>query len=442
MKQIRFFLLSVVLMLPLKSSSQTWEWARSAGGTNTFGAFRSNQGTAICTDNSGNIYVAGFFSGTLIFGKDTLNSYINIHPVLMKYDRSGNPVWARQTTDGGSDYAYGVCIDPKQNVCVTGIKSGPGIAVFTAEYDSKGNLLWRNETSGKDYENRSRSVVADKKGNFYVAGDCKGRVTFDTFSIGALDEYTIYIAKYSPAGKVLWVKHSIPSDKYRAEACALAIDNAGNLYLAGEFAQTLTFEKTVVSTKGSFDAFMAKFNDAGRLSWVNTFGGTGKDCPRSIVVDAKRNVYLTAFFGAPCSGNRGLMEGENLLKFDPNGKLAWNKQICKAAVDYLVGSHMAVDNTGNVFLTGYKYYDEPLFGELAGTSNGSSDLFVAKCSSNGKLLWKLQAGGTDGDEGSAICVDKDGSIYVTGIFTTQIDLGNYTLKSNSRHDGIFVGKLK
>ena len=130
------------------------------------------------------------------------------------------------------------------------------------------------------------------------------------------------------------------------------------------------------------------------------------------------------------------------MKFNAGGNLVWTKQIAKYAEDYLVGSYLGLDKAGNIFLTGYKYYTTPIFSETAGTSNGSSDLFVAKCSPAGKLEWKVQAGGSEVDEGSAICVDKDGSMYVTGTFNTEITIGNFYLKSANRHDGIFVAKLK
>ena len=77
-----------------------------------------------------------------------------------------------------------------------------------------------------------------------------------------------------------------------------------------------------------------------------------------------------------------------------------------------------------------------------GYCNGASDIFVAKCSPEGKKIWLTQSGGYAVDEGSAICVDSKENIYVTGYFHGKIYFDKHSIQSKSGDDGIFAGKLK
>jgi len=431
----RFILLQALLSLSVSCHAQYWEWVKAEGGDRQGGAIRVNQGTSICTDSSGNLYVAGYFSGQCIFGRDTLNSYINTYPLLMKYSPAGKAEWARQLTEGGTDYAYGACIDPDQNICVTGITSGHAINSFTCKYDSKGTKLWINESDIDEGRNDGKAIATDKKGNIYVAGDCSGTVSFDTFNIGAPSKYTIYLVKYDPKGKMIWLKH------FNQSKC-LAIDKDDNIYLAGEFTGALDLEKKHMVSKGASDVFIAKFSTGGKMQWLRSYGGKGNDLPRSIATDNKGNSFLTAYFSVPYVEKGKNIGGENLLEFNGNGDLAWNTQIGVADKDYLIGSVVATDNHGYLYLTGNTYGAIPLFGEPTGYSNGASDIFVAKCSPEGKKIWVTRSGGYEVDEGSAICVDKAGNIYATGYFHGKVYFDKHAIQSKSSDDGIFVGKLK
>src|SRR5579872_7162021 len=139
---MKYVLLLFITLLPFLSLAQTWEWASATGGNRVAGAIRMNQGTGICTDEDGNVYIAGFFAGKGVFGSDTLHTYLSTDPLLVKYNPSGKVAWARKVTEGPTDYCYGICVDRAQNVCVTGIESGNFINAFTAKYTRDGDLVW------------------------------------------------------------------------------------------------------------------------------------------------------------------------------------------------------------------------------------------------------------------------------------------------------------
>ena len=154
-------------------------WVRSA--TSDF----IDNGWAIATDPSGNVYISGSFSDTITFGTNTLIEPLGITDLfLAKYDSAGNSIWARQGSNilpNSSSYAFGVTSDMQNNIYVTGYfshtiaigstqltTSSASGDVFTAKYDVNGNVLWAKQSishgaSGSDLV-AGNGIVADKGG--------------------------------------------------------------------------------------------------------------------------------------------------------------------------------------------------------------------------------------------------------------------------------------
>jgi hypothetical protein len=442
MKRIHLLLLIAVFALPTNTHCQRWQWIRSQGGDQYGGAIRLNEGTGICTDTSGNVYAIGSFGGKAIFGKDTFISYMDISPVLIKYDSSENIIWARRLSHGATDFAYGICLDPQQNVCIVGDRSGSAIRSFVAKYSSDGRLLWELNASGEHIYTTTRAVASDKDGNFYVTGNCKGVTSFDSFTIGAENAYTIFLLKIDPRGNVLWVKHSQPSSEYYNEAWGIAIDKKGSIFITGEYTNATTFDKLRLTASGS-DVFVAKYSGNGKVQWVKTWGSKAKDRPGNIAIDKRGNLYLTAYFSDTTKIKGKIIVGDNLLKLTPNGDFLWNRQVGVGAKDFYLRSFVAVDDSSYIYLTGHYYDAIPLLGEKTGSCKGAADIFIAKCTPAGEKIWKLNIGNTGQDEGKAICVDKHANIYVTGYFHGILNLeeGGLLLPPGEG-DGMFVGKLR
>jgi hypothetical protein len=112
------------------------------------------------------------------------------------------------------------------------------------------------------------------------------------------------------------------------------------------------------------------------------------------------------------------------------------------------------DNQGNIYVTGRFYNTLPL-GHITLTSQGSSDIFVTKLDSTGKVLWAVSGGGEDDDYGNDIAADNQGNVYVTGSFagssgsgtgtggtlSAPATFGHITTHSKDDSKDIFVAKL-
>ena len=214
----------------------------------------------------------------------------------------------------------------------------------------------------------------------------------------------IFVVKYNSNGTVAWASRAggpqvsgFGNDGFD-EGHGIALDGSGNSYVTGWFASTATFgpgepNQTQLTTSGTDDIFVAKYNSNGTLAWVRGVGSTASDKGSAISVDGSGNAYVTGRF------------------------------------------------TGTVtFGSG-----EPNQTQLTSASASFYDIFVAKYNGNGTLAWAKQAGSTSTDQGFGIAVDVLGNSYVTGSFsgTATFGLGdpNETqLTSAGSHD-IFVGKF-
>ena len=93
------------------------------------------------------------------------------------------------------------------------------------------------------------------------------------------------------------------------------------------------------------------------------------------------------------------------------------------------GNAIATDNDGNIYVTG-AMYGTATFGDTSISSKGGSDIFLAKYSNSGTLLWARNDGGTGDDEGLAICLDDSGNCCLIINFNHQAIIGDDTLQSN------------
>ncbi len=244
----------------------------------------------------------------------------------------------------------------------------------------------------------------------------------------------------------LWAKVAGESGGERAEA--IAADAAGNVYVAGWFSSSaLTFGPTTLSSKGSADFFVVKYNTSGTPIWAKSGGGSGWDWARAIAVDGNGNVYVTGRFESDSlilGSDTLLRAGQDdifVVKYDPNGNVLWARRAGGTDRDGSTG--IATDGNGNAYVVGWFWSTSIAFGSITLTNAGGTipvDLFVAKYDPNGNVLWARRAGGGGVDVANRVAADAGGNIWVTGRFrSSSITFGSTTL-SNISSDDIFVVK--
>jgi gliding motility-associated-like protein len=187
-----------------------------------------------------------------------------------------------------------------------------------------------------------------------------------------------------------------------------------------------------------------------QANWLRSAGGSNLDEALDIAYTASgSHYYTTGNFSGNCNftsqtlASAGLSDGF-LAKYDDGGTPIWAKKFGGPGSDKSVA--VVTDNSGSAYVCGY-YSGTATFGTFSITSADSSDIFIAKYSSTGDVVWVRSAGGPNNDAASGIALDLSGNVYVTGIFRGTANFGtnavtsvNYPASSQASGD-VFLTKL-
>ena len=294
--------------------------------------------------------------------------------------------WVARYNGTGNSYdeAVGVAVDNLGNVYVAGTSFGLGTLndYATTKYDSAGQQQWvalYNDPAHPDEQ--LNAITIDASGNVYVTGRS------GTNNI----PYVCTTIKYNLAGQQQWIaRYDAPNG---AAGQAIAVDSSGNTYVAayGSNQPNTLFCATI------------KYTAAGEQEWVAEYhGGSGADEPAAIVVDNAGNVYVT--------GTTQICQGSDYLtlKYNSAGQELWVARYHGPQEPLDVAKAVAVDNSGNVYVTGRSF----------------NDYATIKYNAMGQQQWVTRE---VGGEGNAIALDGAGNVYVTG----QIGADYGTFKYNA-----------
>lgn len=187
------------------------------------------------------------------------------------------------------------------------------------------------------------------------------------------------------------------------------------------------FQTAIGNAAGSGnDAFITELNSSGSGLVYSTFlGGASEDYAGGVAIDGAGNAYvagqtLSTNFPVKNAFQQTLKGAANayVAKLSPNGSaLAYSTYLGGSNDDS--GVTIAVDSAGDAYVTGFaESTDFPLVGALQSTyGGGSMDAFLTELEPNGTPVFSTFIGGGSGDQGNGIAVDSAGNVYLAG--TTQ-----------------------
>lgn len=298
--------------------------------------------------------------------------------------------------------------------------------------------------TGSDY---AYAVAVDSIGNTYVAGGTGSA----GFNIKGTED--AFVLKLAPGGAKLF--SAFLGGGAADEARGVSVDVQGNVYVTGNTGSLDFPTKGPIQAKmaGSGDVFMAKLNPGGSSLLYSTYlGGSAGDTASAIAIDASGNAYVVgSTFSTdfptkdPFQGARGAQEDAFVTKINPTGT-DWVYSTYLGGNNVDQGNGIAVDATGNAYVTGYTASTNfPLESPFRGSNDASVDAFVTKINPAGSaLVYSTYLGGSATDYGTAIAVDSSGSAYVTGIVTSDdFPLANPIDDKLGSHavDDVFVTKF-
>lgn len=309
---------------------------------------------------------------------------------------------------------------------------------FNSIHGQSPGWLWAKGTGGTNY-NSGTDVCEDRFGNVYMSGNFQSlTLNFGSTMLTNSGLSDIFVVKYDSNGNELWALKVGDTDQDISHS--IATDSVGNIIITGVFySSSLTFGSFTLVNSGIRDMFVAKLNSNGTFLWAKNALGFNFDFGYDVAVDNDGNIFVTGEY------NSGVIVfdtialnnvgGEDLfvVKYDPAGNVVWAKSAGGIGSD--AGFGISVDNSGNVFVTGHFYSNTLTFDSITLINSGDRDYFVIKFDSMGHVQWANSGNGSGSDYGYKICNDSAGSVYVTGGFASPtLVIGSNVLTGNGNED--------
>lgn len=315
--------------------------------------------------------------------------------------------------------------------------------LLMAKVSPIGALEWTVSAGGVD-QDRSYDILVSSSGERFVAGYFSETLKIYKTQVVSAGNYDGLVIKLSPEG-VHWMTPM--SGKGTDTALGLSMDTAGtNLWVAGKFGKTVPFGGTSLTSAGSHDLFVARLDpDSGKIKWAVRGGGVLSDVAHAVAVDKSGNAFVTGYFQTKAIFGTFTLESSGQDDYDVFvAKIAAASGKFEWAFGGGSAAHdeakdLALDSKGNVYVTGY-YKGPAVFGSKSVQHHQGGDLFVAKLDTNGKFLWVTSSSGSLSEQGSAIAVDGKDRVVVAGYHQGTTTLGGKTVKSAGGRDA-FVASL-
>src|SRR5439155_26456745 len=263
-------------------------------------------------------------------------------------------------------------------------------------------------------------------GSVYVTGST-GSVNFPVTSAAQTangGNSDVFVAKFNPSGSGL-IYSTYLGGTGSDTGTSIAIDASGNAYVAGTtyspgFPIVSAFQSTY---GGEGDGFIAKLGPTGSsLIYSSYLGGTSSDLVQGVAIDSSGNAYLTGATQSPDFplvnplqiGNGGASDAFVTKVSAAGASLTYSTYLGGSSADF--AQAIAVDGSGNAYLSGYTYStDFPTQNAFQSSNAGGVDVFLTAVNAAGTgLIYSTYLGGSGQDRLFGMVMDAIGSVYLTG----------------------------
>jgi hypothetical protein len=259
-------------------------------------------------------------------------------------------------------------------------------------------------------------VAAMPDGGALVVGTYAGSATYGTTELLSAGEVDVVVARVGRDGTWQWARSlGGPGLDY-----GYAIDRTagGGALVAGSFRETASFDAFELESLGNGDAFVAKLDASGTVVWAARAGGTGEDLARSVRPLTDGGALVAGSFSttATFGSLERTSEGATdvfVAKLDADGSWAWASQAGSTGSDS--PRDLAVLPDGGAIVVG-SFSGTATFGTYAVTASAGVDLFVARIGADGTWLWARSAGGAGRDVALGVSALPGGGAVVSGSY--------------------------
>lgn len=432
-------LLIVFSSLVFNVNAQNWQWAKRIGGS-----LQDVGGAKLDANN--NIYLGGYFYGSMYLDNDTLIANGIDDLFLAKYNASGNEIWAKRfggnnampdIEQGGGliDHVHN-CIYftgtfyGSLNISPWGVNSAGSSDAFLAKFDYNGNCIWLKKAGGNGQDSYS-AINTASNGNIYWMGVLENPGSLDALNVSS----GTFLAKLDSSGNVSWVRHEISGGR----ASWLKITN-NDIFMSGiTNNDTTIIDSITLTSTDNMDAFICKLDLNGNAIWAKRFIGPGGDYSGKFELDINKNIYLVGGFNDSINIDGTILHnnGKNDMffgKFDSTGNVVWLEQSHANGTAGAFCGSIETDLEGNFYIAG-TFTGNAIFDAFNINASTIKDMFLARFNGNGNCIGVRHFGEA---ESGAIQVDNIGDILVSGIFSNTAIVGSTVLTSHGSSDIYFA----
>ncbi|UCH85120.1 MAG: PQQ-binding-like beta-propeller repeat protein, partial [Candidatus Latescibacterota bacterium] len=393
MQHLKLGLSAIQLAIVLVCSTASGGWAQSHIWSTSL---EGREGNRVAIDATGNTVIAGRYDNSVL---------------VAKFDATGKQLWRKLFTRGNL-WGPRIALDSGGDIVITGgftmtINFGGGVLVSAGSEDMylaklsglDGGHIWSRRFGSEDLE-RGVGIAIDDDSNVIVTGQFDGTANFGGGNLTSAGNFDVLVAKYDAAGFHIWSKSF--GSPTRDQSLDVTVDEHGNVIATGKFIGSgIDFGGGPLNSTGIYDVFLAKLDANGDHLWSKSYGSPTNDSGAAVAVNENGDVSITGDFSGSVSfggdtltapGNMG--EGDIFVaKYRADGSHVWSQRFGNEHSE--LGSEIAVDEAGNVVVTGSFYGTVDFGGGPIGAVE--VDGFLAKYDSDGAHIWSRRLGGAGED---------------------------------------------
>ena len=401
------------------------------------------------SDAAGNLFVTGEFSGTADFGEITMNAVGGLDAFVAKVSPDGEVIWFKSLGGYGLDRGIKLALGPSNTLAVTGEFMGTAdfqgttlvsqnytADMFTALFDrTTGTMQWVRQGGGALAADRPYGVTIAPSGQVTIAGEFKGTAAWDGFSLtstpdqdSGIPTQDVVVVSYAADGTPLWVQQGAADRADRA--IDVVNDPQGNIYVAGQFSDTITFDQTHLNPMYNA-TFLLKLDPAGQEVWFRRCGGAVFDHVRDMLYTPGGELLLTG----DLQGNMifldsapDMITGQDpynyyLLRVGTDGELIASEQV--GSENGLSAGAIDLRNDTVVVLGQFNCQFTDMSTHYGGTglfmAAGEEDLFLSKHRfSDLGFIESRQVGGPGTKLYGQVAILPDGDVVCSGSFERSV----------------------
>ena len=260
--------------------------------------------------------------------------------------------------------------------------------VYTSGMSDSDIFVVKHDKDGTEQWQRLINTNSSEKVGVGLDNSNNVYVVGDT-NVSSQGSLDFHITKFNSSGTEQW-QRGLGGSGIEQFFGHSTTDSSGNTYGAGY---------TTSAGQGTFAQYLVKWNSSGTVQWQRTLSMSGQHTGRDVALDSSGNVYMCGESDLGTLNNTNL----TLAKWTSNGTHQWTRYLRGSSYGE-VGDAVAVDSSDNIYVCG----------STSSQGAGSNDLLLVKYNSSGSVQWRHTLGGSGSDEGKGVAVDSSDNVYVCG----------------------------